>query len=79
VIEGVVLKNWYFLVLEYGIGYFVGLRNLESASELRLGGRRECRQLSRESIFLKQDLLHLILRSSSIAILFSSVMRHRGL
>ena len=33
----------------------MGLRNLESTSVLRSGGRRECRQLSRESIFLKKE------------------------
>jgi len=55
--------GWYPLVLECGIGYFVRLRNLESTSVLRLAGRRECRQLSLESIFLKKDLLILILRS----------------
>jgi len=41
----------------------VGLRDLESTSVLRSGGRRECRQLSRESIFLKKDFLILFLRS----------------
>jgi len=43
----------------------VGLRNLESTSVLRPGGRRECRQLSLKSIFVKQDLLILFLRSFS--------------
>jgi len=43
--------------LEWGIGYFVGLRNLHRSSVLRSGGRRECKQLWLESIFLKKDLL----------------------
>jgi len=34
----------------------VGLRNLHTSSVSRLGGRRECKQLSLERIFLKKDL-----------------------
>jgi len=35
----------------------VVLRNLHRSSVSRSGGRRECKQLSLESIFLKKDLL----------------------
>ena len=56
-------KDWYLLVLECGIGYFVGLCDLERTLVLPSGRKRECRQLVLESIFLKIDLLILILRS----------------
>ena len=47
-------------VLEYR--YLRGLHNLERTSTLHSGGRRECRQLLLEYIFLKKDLPSLILR-----------------
>jgi len=53
-----------FLVLEWGTGYFVGLRNLHGSSVFHSGGKRVCKQLSLESIFLKKDLLIFSLQSS---------------
>jgi len=50
-------KTGILLVLEWGTGYFAGLHNLHRSSVSRPGGRRECKQLSLESIFLKKDLL----------------------
>jgi len=41
----------------------MGLRNLHRSSVSRSGGRRECKQLSLERIFLKKDLLIFSLRS----------------
>ena len=47
----------------------MGLRNLHRSSVLpsRSGGRRECKQLSLERIFLKKDLLKLRCNFSSIS------------
>ena len=51
--KGVVKEGLIFLVIEYGIEYFKGLRNLEKISLLRAGGREyagSCHTM--ESIFL---------------------------
>jgi len=46
------------------MGYFAGLRNLGlHTSSVSRSGRRECKQLSLERIFLKKDLLIFSLRS----------------